>query len=37
VIETADPAREGDVLESSTALQVTGRSVVVLCRRDAPE
>jgi isoamylase len=37
VTETADPAREGDVLESSTALQVTGRSVVVLCRRDAPE
>jgi glycogen operon protein len=37
VTETADPAREGDVLESSTALQVTGRTVVVLCRRDAPE
>jgi isoamylase len=37
VTETADPAREGDVLESSTALQVTGRSVVVLSRRDAPE
>jgi isoamylase len=36
--DTADPARSEDgVLESSAALPVGGRSVVVLRHRDAPE
>jgi len=35
VTETADPSREGEALESSETLQVAGRSVVVLQRRDA--
>ncbi|MGD0377396.1 MAG: glycogen debranching protein GlgX [Streptosporangiaceae bacterium] len=37
VIETAGPDREGTVLASSETLQVRGRSVIVLQRRDAPE
>jgi len=38
VTETADPGQGGDALESSGTLQVAGRSVVVLQRRDtAPE
>jgi isoamylase len=37
VTDTGDPGREGEALESSETLQVAGRSVVVLQRRDAPE
>jgi isoamylase len=37
VAETADPARDGEILESSATLQVGGRSVVVLQHRDPPE
>jgi isoamylase len=37
VTDTSDPGREGEGLESSETLQVAGRSVVVLQRRDAPE
>jgi isoamylase len=37
VIETVGPDREGQVLASSETLQVAGRSVIVLQRRDAPE
>jgi isoamylase len=37
IIETADPARDGETLESSATIPVTGRSVVVLQRRDPPD
>ena len=37
VTDTGDPGREAEALESSETLQVAGRSVVVLQRRDAPE
>jgi isoamylase len=37
VTDTGDPGREVEALESSETLQVAGRSVVVLQRRDAPE
>jgi glycogen operon protein len=37
VAETADPVRDGEILESSATLQVGGRSVVVLQHRDPPE
>jgi len=37
IIETADPARGGEVLESSATIGVGGRSVVVLQHRDPPE
>ena len=37
VTDTDDPGREGEVLENSETLQVAGRSVVVLQRRDGPE
>ena len=37
VIETTGPDREGQVLASSETLQVAGRSVIVLLRRDAPD
>ena len=37
VTATGDAGREGEALESSGTLQVAGRSVVVLLRRDAPE
>jgi isoamylase len=37
VMETTGPDREGQVLASSETLQVAGRSVIVLLRRDAPE
>jgi len=37
VTDTGDPGQEGEALESSETLQVAGRSVVVLQRRDAPE
>jgi len=36
ITDTGDPGQEGEALESSETLQVTGRSVVVLQRRDAP-
>jgi glycogen operon protein len=35
VMETTGPDREGQVLASSETLQVAGRSVIVLLRRDA--
>jgi isoamylase len=37
VAETADSARDGEVLESSATIGVGGRSVVVLQHRDPPE
>ena len=37
VTETADPSRDGETLESTATIPVTGRSVVVLQRRDPPE
>ena len=37
ITDTGDPGREVEALESSETLQVAGRSVVVLQRRDAPE
>jgi isoamylase len=37
ITDTGDPGQEGAALESSETLQVAGRSVVVLQRRDAPE
>jgi isoamylase len=37
VTETADPAREGEILESSATIGVGGRSVVILQHRDPPE
>jgi isoamylase len=37
VTETADPARDGEVLESSATIGVGARSVVVLQHRDPPE
>jgi isoamylase len=36
ITDTGDPGREREALESSETLQVAGRSVVVLQRRDAP-
>jgi isoamylase len=37
IMETTGPDREGQVLASSDALPVAGRSVIVLLRREAPE
>jgi isoamylase len=36
IIETADPGRDGETLESSATIPLGGRSVVVLQRRDPP-
>jgi isoamylase len=37
VIETADRSRDGETLESTATIPVSGRSVVVLQRRDPPD
>jgi isoamylase len=37
VTETADPARDGEILESSATIVVGGRSVVILQHRDPPD
>jgi isoamylase len=37
VTETTNPAREGEILESSATIGVGGRSVVVLQHRDPPD
>jgi isoamylase len=37
VLDTAEPEREGDVVDSGAVLPVTGRSVIVLRRLDEPE
>ena len=36
VLDTTDPEREGDTVDSGAILPVTGRSVVVLRRLDEP-